>query len=192
MHKIFPTFFIFLDQYDSQIFKNNNTNIGIIYRNYNERKRENELIKIAKACKKNRYQLFVSNDVKLALKVKADGIYIPSFNKTKYFSNLEKKNVVILGSAHNQQEIQKKISQNCSAVFLSPLFNVKKSKKFLGLHQFNYLSYMNKINIFALGGISENNIRKLKLLYTKGFGGIRIFKKKPAYKRPVFIKNNFF
>ena len=192
MHKYLPSLFIFLDQYNSQIFKNKNTNIGIIYRNYNDRKRENELIKIAKACKKNRYQLFVSNDTKLALKVKADGIYVPSFNKTKYFLNLEKKNVVILGSAHNQQEIQKKISQNCSAVFLSPLFNVKKSKKFLGLHQFNYLSYMNKINIFALGGISENNIRKLKLLYISGFGGIRIFKKKPAYKRPVFSKNNFF
>ena len=192
MHKYLPNLFIFLDQYNSQIFKNKNTNIGIIYRNYNERKRENELIKIAKACKKNRYQLFVSNDTKLALKVKADGIYVPSFNKTKYFLNLEKKNVVILGSAHNQQEIQKKISQNCSAVFLSPLFKLKKSKKFLGLHQFNYLSYMNKINIFALGGISENNIRKLKLLYISGFGGIRIFKKKPAYKRPVFIKNNFF
>ena len=192
MHKYLPNFFIFLDQYNKQIFENKNRNIGIIYRNYKERKRENELIKIAKACKKNRYQLFVSNDTKLALKVKADGIYVPSFNKTKYFLNLEKKNVVILGSAHNQQEIQKKISQNCSAVFLSPLFNVKKSKKFLGLHQFNYLSYMNKINIFALGGISENNIRKLKLLYISGFGGIRIFKKKPAYKRPVFSKNNFF
>ena len=192
MHKYLPNFFIFLDQYNNQIFKNKNRNIGIIYRNYNESKRERELIKIARGCKKNRYQLFVSNDVKLALKVKADGIYVPSFNKTKYFSNLEKKNVVILGSAHNQQEIQRKISQNCSAVFLSPLFNVKKSKKFLGLHQFNYLSYMNKINIFALGGISENNIRKLKLLYISGFGGIRIFKKKPAYKRPVFSKNNFF
>ena len=192
MHKYLPNFFIFLDQYNNQIFKNKNINIGIIYRNYKDRNREKQLLKIAKACKKSRYQLFVSNDLKLALKVKANGIYIPSFNKTKKFSNLEKRNIEIIGSAHNQQEIQKKISQNCSAVFLSPLFNVKKSKKFLGLHQFNYLSYMNKINIFALGGISENNIRKLKLLYISGFGGIRIFKKKPAYKRPVFSKNNFF
>ena len=192
MHKYLPSLFIFLDQYNSQIFKNKNTNIGIIYRNYNERKRENELIKIAKACKKNRYQLFVSNDIKLAHKVKADGIYIPSFNRSKNFSNLEKKNLVILGSAHNQKEIHKKIMQNCSAIFLSPVFYVKKSKTFLGLHKFNYLSYMNKTNILPLGGITEKNIRKLKLLYTKGFGGISIFKKKPASKRPVFIKNNFF
>ena len=192
MHKNLPNFFIFLDEYNSEIFKNKNINIGIVYRNYKDRKRESQLIKIAKACKKNRFQLFVSNDVKLAHKVKADGIYVPSFNKVKNFSNLEKKNLVILGSAHNQKEIHRKIVQNCSAVFLSPLFYVKKSKDFLGLHQFNYLSYMNKTNILALGGISENNIRKLKLLYTKGFGGIRIFKKKPASLRPAFIKNNFF
>ena len=91
MHKYLPKFFIFLDEYNSEIFKNKNINIGIVYRNYKDRKRESQLIKIAEACKKNRYQLFVSNDVKLAHKVKADGIYIPSFNKTKNFSNLEKK-----------------------------------------------------------------------------------------------------
>ena len=192
MHKILPNFFIFLDEYNSKIFKNKNLNIGIIYRNYKDRKRENQLIKIAKACKKKRYQLFVSNDIKLAHKVKADGIYVPSFNKTKKFSNLEKKNLIIIGSAHNQKEIHTKITQNCKAVFLSPLFLVKKTKTFLGLHKFNYLSCMNKINIIPLGGITERNISKLKLLFSTGFGGIQIFKKKPASKRPVFIKNNFF
>ena len=187
-----PKFFFFLDHYNSEIFKNKNINVGIIYRNYKDRKRKNQLIKIARACKKSRYQLFISNDVKLVYKVKADGVYIPSFNKTKNFSNLEKKNIIILGSAHNQKEIHKKILQKCRAIFLSPVFYVEKSKTFLGLHKFNYLSNMNNANILALGGISENNIRKLKLLYIKGFGGIRIFKKKPASKRPVFIKNNFF
>jgi len=192
MHKFFPKIFVFLDKYDSQIFKNNNINIGIIYRNYNDKQRENELIKIAKACKASRNQLFISNDIRLAIKFKAEGIYIPSFNKTKRFANLGKKNIKILGSAHNQKEIQKKISQNCSAIFLSPIFYIEKSKKFLGLHKFNYLTYINKTNILALGGISESNIHKLKLLNIKGFGGIRMFKKKPAFKRPVFIKKNFF
>ncbi len=192
MHKNFPKFFIFLDEYNSEIFKNKNPNIGVIYRNYNGRNKESQLIKIANACRKNRFQLYVSNDIRLALKVKADGIYVPAFNKTKKFLNLEKRNVKIIGSAHNQKEINEKISQNCVAIFLSPLFKVKKSKKFLGLHKFNYLSYANKINMLALGGISEKNINKFKLLYSKGFGGISVFKKKPAYKRPVFLKNNFF
>ena len=174
------------------MFENNNINIGIIYRNYKAEKRVNELLKIAKACKTTRKQLFISNDIKLAIKVKAEGIYIPSFNNTKSFANLEKKNIKVLGSAHNQKEIKKKISQKCSAIFLSPIFYIEKSKKFLDLHKFNYLSCRNNTNILALGGISESNIHKLKLLNIKGFGGIRVFKKKPAFKRPVFIKKNFF
>jgi len=192
MHKYLPNLFIFLDQHNDQIFKNNNINIGVVYRNYNDPQRETELIKIAKACKKKRYQLFVSNDIKLALKVKADGIYIPAFNKTKKFLNLEKKNLTILGSAHNQKEIQEKIAQKCQAIFLSPIFYLEKSLNFLNTYKFNYLSRSNKANIIALGGITEQNVRKLRLLHIKGFGGISIFKKKPALKRPVFIKNNFF
>ena len=192
MHKNLPKLFIFIDEYNSEIFKNKNLNIGIIYRNYNDRKRENQLIKIANACKKKGYQLFVSNDIKLAYKVKANGIYVPSFNKTKIFSNLENKKISIIGSAHNQKEVQKKIMQKCKAVFLSPLFYIKKSKNFLDIHKFNYLTQNNKIHFYALGGISADKICKLKLLAIAGFGGIQIFKKKPAFKRPVFIKNNFF
>ena len=137
MHKNLPKFFIFLDEYNNEIFKNKNINIGIIYRNHNDKKRANKLVKIAQACKLNRFKLFVSNDYKLALKVRADGVYIPAFNKTRKFLNIEKKNIMIVGSAHNQNEIKLKISQNCSAIFLSPAFYVKKSKKFLGLHKFN-------------------------------------------------------
>ena len=192
MHKYLPNLFIFLDQYDNKIFENNNINIGIIYRNYNNPNRETELIKIARACKQKRYQLYVSNDIKLMLKAKADGIYIPAYNKSKKFLNLEKKNIIILGSAHNQKEIQEKISQKCKAVFLSPAFYVKKSAKYLGIYKFNYLSRARKINILALGGINEQNIRQLRLLNIKGLGGISMFKKKPALKRPVFLKNNFF
>ena len=187
MHKYLPNLFIFLDQYNNQIFENNNINIGVIYRNYNDSKREIELIKIAKACKKKRYQLFVSNDIKLALKVRADGIYIPSFNKTNKFLNLENKNLTILGSAHSQKEIREKISQQCQAIFLSPIFYVEKSLNFLNVYKFNYLSRSSKANILALGGITEHNVRKLRLLHIKGFGGISIFKKKPALKRPVFL-----
>ena len=46
----------------------------------------------------------------------------------------------------------------------------------------------NKKKILALGGISPKNIRKLKLLYTEGFGGISIFKKKTGLKEAGFHK----
>ena len=88
--------------------------------------------------------------------------------------------------------VEEKMSQKCRAIFLSPIFYVEKSINFLNVYKFNSLSRSNKVNILALGGITEHNVRKLKLLYMKGFGGIRMFKKKPALKRPVFLKNNFF
>ena len=47
--------------------------------------------------------------IKLALKVKADGIYIPSFNKRQIFSNLENRNFSVIGSAHSHKEIHNKI-----------------------------------------------------------------------------------
>jgi thiamine-phosphate pyrophosphorylase len=186
MHNNLPKAFVYLNHYSSDVFTNNNINLGVIYRNYNEMNRSIELMKIAIACKRKKYQLFVSNDIKLALKYKANGIYIPSFNKTKRFENLERKNFTILGSAHNQKEIHEKISQNCKIIFLSPVFPVKKSDTYLGLHRFNFLTYLNKTNIYALGGISTKNISKLKTLNTKGFGGISFFKKKPAlFRGPV-------
>ena len=188
MHKKLPNIFIFTDEYNKEIFKNKNLNIGVIYRNYNSENREGQLIKIADACKRKRYQLFISNDKRLAYKYKADGIYIPSFNKTDKFSNLEKKHIKIIGSAHSQKEIQKKIQQNCEAIFLSPVFYVKKSKSYLNLYKFNNLSRINKTNILALGGISEKNIRKLKLLSIKGFGGISFFKKKTGLLEAGFHK----
>ena len=192
MHKYLPNIFVFLDEYNENIFQNNNINIGVIYRNYKAKNREKELNKIAKACKKKRYQLFVSNDIKLMLKIKADGIYIPSFNKTKKFENLEKRNIKIIGSAHNQREIFEKISQKCKTIFLSPIFFVKKSKKYLGLHKFNILSNHNKVNFVALGGIGKKNIKSLKLLNIKGFSGISMFKKKTGLEEAGFLKNNLF
>ena len=182
-----------MDTYNKKIFDNNSTNIGIIYRNYSDHKKEVELRKIAVACKKKRYPLFVSNNIKLALKFKADGIYIPAFNKLKRFLNFEKRNLLILGSAHNQKEIKQKIAQKCKIIFLSPTFCVKKSRDFLDIHRFNNLSNLNSINFCALGGINEQNIKKIKLISVKGFGGISFFKKKPAlFTGPVYQRIKFF
>tara|TARA_B100000029_G_scaffold192374_1_gene190407 strand:- start:864 stop:1442 length:579 start_codon:yes stop_codon:yes gene_type:complete len=192
MHKYIPNLFIFIDHYDKHFFKNNIKNIGVVYRNYNKSKKTEELIKIANTCKKKRIQIYVSNDIKLATKIKADGIYIPSFNKKKQYKNLENKNLILLGSAHNQKEIREKIYQKCEVIFLSPIFNVKKAKNFLYVHKFNYLANSNKIKFLALGGINEKNLPKLNLLNIKGFAGISMFKKKTGLKKAGFLKNIFF
>ncbi len=134
------------------------------------------------------YPLFVSNSIKLALKVKADGIYIPSFNKRQIFSNLENRNFSVIGSAHSHKEIHNKILQGCKAVFLSPIFEVKKQKKHLGIHKFNLISLNRKVQLFALGGINKSNYYKLKMTRVKGFGGVSFFQKKTGLLKAGFLK----
>ena len=56
----------------------------------------------------------------------------------------------------------------------------------------NFLSMLNKkANIYPLGGINVQNIYRLKLLNVKGFGGISIFKKKPAQQGAGFQRIKF-
>ena len=128
------------------------------------------------------------DNAKLASKISQ---FEKELNKKNLFRNLQNKNFLILGSAHNQKEIKEKILQNCKVIFLSPILYTKKSKKYLNIFKFNFLSYSNKVSFLALGGINQKNIRKIKMLRAKGFAGITIFKKKPAFKRPVFIKKKF-
>ena len=82
-------------------------------------------------------------------------------------------------------EIRRKIEQGCKIIFLSPLFKTYKSKC-LGIPRFNLLKISFKKKFVALGGISKKNIQKTKMLNIYGISGIGMYKKKPAYKRPVF------
>lgn len=117
------------------------------------------------------FKVYLSNNSKLAINLKFDGLYIPAFNKKKIYHKINKKNFCVLGSAHNHREIKEKLMQNADYIFLSPLFTTK-GKKQLGINKFKILSkYINK-KLIALGGISEKNMKKLNILKVSGFASI--------------------
>ena len=86
-------------------------------------------------------------------------------------------NFVILGSAHNIKQIRIKEKQNTDLIFLSPLFDMQNKKNILGIYKFNLLAKQTKKKVIALGGINENNIKKLNLIKTYGFASISLIKK---------------
>ena len=108
------------------------------------------------------------------MKLNLDGVYIPSFNKDKkHLSFSYKTNFLIIGSAHNNNEIKIKESQKVKLLFLSSLF--KKNKNYLGINKFKLLSKLTNKKIIALGGISSKNLKNLKMLNCFGFAGISYF-----------------
>jgi thiamine-phosphate pyrophosphorylase len=174
MHVNLPTKYYFINKFDTNNIDNLEKNTGIIFRNYSLKINLKTILDIKKFCKKKSYKFFLSNNVRLALKLKLDGAYIPSFNKdTKHLSFSIKKNFVILGSAHNNNEIKLKEKQLVKIIFLSSIF--KKNKNYLGINKFRLLSRLTNQKVIALGGISNKNLKKLKLLNCSGFAGISYF-----------------
>ena len=167
--------YYFINKFDTNNIDKQDKQTTIIYRNYSIKTADETLIlKIKKYCKKKSINFYLSNNVKLAIKLGLNGVYIPAFNNnTRHLAYAYKKNFQIIGSAHNLKQIRKKENQNVSKIFLSSLF--KKNKNFLGINRFKLLSKLTKKSIVVLGGISSKNKKKLSLLDQSDFAGISYF-----------------
>jgi len=181
MQKKISQLYYFIDEYNYAELSKLSKNINIIYRNYKKNINISTLISINNYCKKNRIKFFISNNIKLAIKYRLDGVYIPAFNKQINFIKYSlPKNFKIIGSAHSNVEISIKQKQGCNIIFVSPIFEVKKKNYFLDVIKFNLLTLNKKIKFVALGGINKKNKSKLNLLSICGFAGISYFQKKTA------------
>jgi len=175
MHKNLPKQYYFIEKFDKKILENQSVKTAIVYRNYSKKINKIEILKLRNFCNKKKLKLFLSNNFKLALKLKLNGAYIPSFNKSFYHLNYNlKKDFIILGSAHNLREIRIKELQKVDAIFLSSIF--KKNNNYLGLFKFLNLIYFSKKEFVALGGISQKNKKILNMIKLWGFAGISYFK----------------
>ena len=167
--------YYFINKFDTNNINKQDKQTTIIYRNYSSKKiDESVVIKIKKLCKKKKLKFFLSNNIKLAIKLDLDGVYIPAFNKSfKHLSYSFKKQFKIIGSAHNLREIRRKESQNVEKIVLTLLF--KRNKNYLGINKFKLLSRLTKKNVIVLGGVSKDNIKTLKLINKFEFAGISYF-----------------
>ena len=167
--------YYFINKFDSNNINKIDKQTIIIYRHYKAEKPDEKIIlKIKNYCKKKSIKFYLSNNIKLAIKLDLDGAYIPSFNKN--FNHLTyslKKKFKIIGSAHNIKEIKIKERQNAKKIFLSSIF--KKNNNYLGINRFKILSRLTSNQIVALGGISRKNKKLLKLVNCFEFAGISYF-----------------
>tara|TARA_B100000003_G_C10818846_1_gene325985 strand:+ start:140 stop:682 length:543 start_codon:yes stop_codon:yes gene_type:complete len=177
MHKNLLQKYYFIDKLEENNIENLDKHTSVIYRNYNSKISTKQILKIFKICKRRNIKFYLSNNLKLAVKCKLDGLYIPSFNKKLYTRGLNlKKDFQILGSAHNISEIRQKEIQGVKKIFISSIF--KKNQNFLGLYRFSSLKNRTNKDVVALGGINSKNLSYLKLIKIKSFAGISFFQKK--------------
>jgi thiamine-phosphate pyrophosphorylase len=167
--------YYFINKFDTNNIDKIDNQTIVIYRNYSSKIYDKDLIlNIKKYLKKKSIKFYLSNNIKLAIKLDLDGAYIPSFNQSfNHLSYTYKKKFNILGSAHNLKEIRTKETQKVNKIFLSSLF--KNNKNYLGLNRFKILSNLTKKKIVVLGGVTSKRIKLLKLLNNPEFAGISYF-----------------
>ena len=177
MHNKILNKYYFINKFNQSHIDKQNKDTIIIYRNYDQKIDKKLILRLKNYCKKKGNKFLLSNNIKLAINLNLDGVYIPAFNKDKkHLAYSFKKNFIILGSAHNADEIRTKELQNVKTIFLSSIF--KKNKNYLGIYRFKLLSLLSKKSLIALGGITTNNLIKLNLTNCLGFAGISFFEQK--------------
>ena len=177
MHNYLEIYY-FIDKFNLKELSNIKRKINIVFRDYSKKNNLNEILVTKTFCKKKGFRLYLANNLKLAIKLGLDGVYLPAFNQYKKYHNFSiYKNFKIIGSAHNIKELKIKESQNCEKIFISPIFKTEKNKKFLDTVKFNLLAKSTKKKIICLGGINTENLKKIRLTKSNGIASISWIKK---------------
>jgi len=159
-----------------------NKKINVVLRNTKNNK-ISEIINYRLKCRSRKIKLYIANDDKIAVKCKADGLYISAYNKKKYYTNIAK-----IGSAHNIKEINEKKFQNCNSIIYSPLLKTHypNKKKYIGVIKFNLFSKSIDKKLIPLGGINNQTLLKLNLVKCDSFACLSSVKKKPVITNRLF------
>ena len=155
---------------------------NIIYRNHRKKEKLAEVIEFRKRCRIKKIKFYISNNLKLLSLVKADGLYISSYNKNLSLNKFKKTNYEIIGSAHNIRELNIKIIQGCKFILFSRLFKTtyRHKKDYLGIIKFNLFKLQCNKNLVPLGGIRLSNLNKLNYVNSNSVALLSEIKKKPA------------
>lgn len=162
---------------------------AIIIREYDlpKRKREQFIQKALLKLKKKKIKIIIGKDIALAKKYKANGVHFSDNDNIplKFFNKKSfKKDFILSISCHNFTNLLRYSKYKINWLFISPIFPTTShnSSKIIGITKLAEISLKykklpyNTPKLFALGGISHNNIKKIAKTNISSFGAIDYFK----------------
>jgi thiamine-phosphate pyrophosphorylase len=147
----------------------------ILYRDKTNPSYTTNAIKFSQEAKKFDFEkIFIQNDIDLAMKLGVS-IHFSSANISK-IAQAKSKNLFVIASTHNENEILLANSLGVDMITLSPLFTSPNKGKPLGAEEFRRLQKLSNAPVIALGGIvTKKHIDFVKSLGAVGFASIRYF-----------------
>ena len=151
----------------------------VIIRDYDHPNRHSYALSITRLARKRGHVVLVAGSARLALSVKADGLHIPErcLVTQRLWRNINPK-WILTTSAHRLPTLIKIRHYPISAVFYSPVFQTTSHPEVKELGHLRFISDIkhSKCPIYALGGVSSENIAILKHSKAMGVAGIDVFK----------------
>ena len=185
--KYIPQRWFFFNVYDGQsvlAFKNLSCNVGVIFFNRQKLNQNNFLEKVGpfqEVCKK-RGQVFLVHFESSIRNIKGSNgvfIYLKDLknNFSSIFNRTKKKNFFLSTSIHNEKELISACANKFDIIFISPLSKTRTHPE-LSPHStvgFIKLCHKQKRIVFALGGVTNNNFKRVRNKFLVGFGAISFF-----------------
>ena len=134
--------------------------------------------KLTQFCFKNNIPLIVDKKFSNNLgDINVDGIHFTSedLNQMSNYKHIRKKNLIYSASCHNLNDVIIANKHNFDFIILSPVISEKYGKNILGWENFQIISHISNMPVFALGGIKISDLELCKRFNGFGVSGISDF-----------------
>lgn len=155
-------------------------NSAVILRHYGAPDREELAVRMMAAARKHGVKVLIAADARLALKVGADGLHLPEALAARgpgVWRTWRRPDWLVTAAAHSPGALFRADRAGADAVLLAPVFPTAShpETRTLGTLRFSAWCRQSPIPVYALGGVSPVNRRRLKDSGTRGFAGISGF-----------------
>lgn len=148
---------------------------AVIVRARNPERRKALALATIRIGKPRRILILIADDIKLAIRIRADGVHFPERNAWK-IACLRRcnPNARVTMSAHSARGVAVASRLGANAVFLSPMFPTVSHPKTpaLGATRWAMLARTSRIPVFGLGGLNPGNAKAAIASGARGLGVI--------------------
>ena len=153
---------------------------AVILRHYGAPGRKELAIRLLAASKRRGIPILVAADARLAAEIGADGLHLPEAMAARgpsVWSKWRKPGWLVTAAAHSPAALHRAKAAGADAALLSPVFPTESHPDGAALGALRFAAWCRKspLPVYALGGVSAANVRRLKGCGARGVAGISGF-----------------
>ncbi len=153
---------------------------AVILRHYGAPGREELATRLVAASKRRGVRVLVAADARLAAEIGADGLHLPEAMAARgpyVWRKWRKPGWLVTAAAHSPAALHRAKAAGADAALLSPVFPTESHPDGAALGVLRFAAWCRKspLPVYALGGVSAANVRRLKGCGARGVAGISGF-----------------